>query len=114
VDQSRKYLGAKYRLSNGIVRNALLTSNALPHSSRARIEKERCHRSKNVVHHVVKCQSISAENAPGIQNMTVPPSAKRKCPPACKHRALKENLIESLSASYILRRRFISSSSSCS
>ena len=33
VDQLRRRLCAEYKLSNGIVRNALLTSNALPHSS---------------------------------------------------------------------------------
>lgn len=64
MDELRKYLSAEYRLSNGIVRNALLTSNALPHSCCVRIENERRLGLKNVVHHVVKCRSISAENAP--------------------------------------------------
>ena len=74
-------LSAKLILSNGIVRNGcLLTSNASPQPSRLNspwtlrlpLKIHRCRsRQSYILHHVVKCQSISAENAPPARTATV-------------------------------------------
>jgi hypothetical protein len=75
-------------LSNGIVRNeCLLTSNASlapiqssrlnpPWMLRLPSKIHRCRGQQSyILHHVVKCPSISAENAPAAHTATVPRSA---------------------------------------